>query len=437
MLDTCLAKKKIKENISRFIKWRRAFHEIPELGMEEHKTTDMICGLLKEMDICPRRLEPTGVTAYIGPEQSDTIALRADIDGLKVLEETGLPFCSKHPGLMHACGHDGHIAGLLGAAYILKEMEDLLTVRVKLIFQPSEENTLGAKKMIAQGVLDDVDAIFGLHLFSDMDTGLISLEAGPRMAQTDRFFLTFHGKGGHAGKPHQCVDATVMAADFVMSLQTIVAREIDPLEGAVVTVGSFHSGSQYNIISGEARIEGTCRSFSAETAKKLKEAVEKRAEAVAGYYGGSVTVSYDFGSHPPVWNEPELTGQIVRGMEQWFAAAGRSCGPETKTCRETESEESMFDSFYLAHIPPLMLGEDFSWYQTRVPGAFAFVGCGGPKQEVCYPNHHPRFDVDENALFAAAALHVAAVQAAMERKESAREVLQKSQKAKPSGREKI
>lgn len=389
MVDEEILIQKIEEKKEEFVELRRRFHRIPELGFEEKKTTEAICECLTRLRIRPLRLEPTGVVGYIGPENRFTIALRADIDGLPIKECTGKPFQSEHPGLMHACGHDGHIAGLLGAASILKEIENQLTVRVKLIFQPSEENTLGAKKIIDQGVLNDVDAIFGLHLFSDMQTGVISVEEGPRMAQTDRFFINFYGKSGHAGKPHQCVDATVMASDFVMSVQTIVAREIDPAEGAVVTIGAFHSGTQYNIISGQASIEGTCRSFSKEVAEHLKEAVEKRADYIAQYYGGKVEIHYDFGSHPPVYNEEILTGSI-RKQAQKFLGKER-----------------------LNHIAPLMLGEDFSWYQTRVPGVFAFVGCRNPKEEV-FPNHHSRFEIDESALKDAVALHLSAVLAVMD-----------------------
>lgn len=387
MLDEEILLQKINEKKEEFVKLRRWFHQIPELGFEEKETTDAICENLIRLGIKPIRLEPTGVTGYIGPEDGFTIALRADIDGLPVKECTGKPYQSKHPGMMHACGHDGHIAGLLGAASILKEMEDQLSVRVKLIFQPSEENTLGAKRIIDQGVLNDVNAIFGLHLFSDMQTGVISVEEGPRMAQTDRFFIDFYGKSGHAGKPHQCVDATVMAADFVMSVQTIVAREIDPVQGAVVTIGSLHSGTQYNIISGKSSIEGTCRSFSEEVAEHLKEAIEKRARHIAEYYGGKMEIHYDYGSHPPVCNDEPLSRSIGMEIEK---LSGRS----------------------LCHIPPLMLGEDFSWYQRKVPGVFAFVGCGNPKEEV-FPNHHSRFEIDEEALKDAVMVHLAAVLAVM------------------------
>ena len=384
MIEEEILIQKIKDKKESYIDLRRKFHRIPELGFEEEETTDAICERLKQLDIIPIRLDPTGVVAYIGSDSGITVGLRADIDGLPVKECTGKPYQSMYEGRMHACGHDGHIAGLLGAAEILKELEDQLEVRVKLIFQPSEENTLGAKQIISQGVLEDVDVIFGLHLFSDINTGVISVEEGPRMAQTDRFFIDFYGRGGHAGKPHQCVDATVMAADFVMSIQTIISREIDPAQGAVVTIGSFHSGTQYNIISGKASVEGTCRSFSEEVAAHLKKAIERRAENIAQYYGGSVEIRYDYGSHPPVNNDKKYSDAIQVKAQKLLSRRD------------------------FQHIAPLMLGEDFSWYQTKVPGVFAFVGCGNPNKEV-FPNHHPRFEIDEEALVDAVTLHIAAV----------------------------
>ncbi len=274
--------------------------------------------------------------------------------------------------------------GYLPAAAILKELEEELPVRVKLIFQPSEENTQGASHILKQGVLDDVDYIFGLHLFSDMKKGDISIEPGPRMAQTDRFSLTFKGKGGHAGKPHQCVDAVVMAAEFVLSAQNIVAREVDPAKGAVVTIGSFHGGSQYNVIAQEAVVEGTCRSFQEDVARHLQEAVERRAKHIAACYGGEVSVEYCYGAHPPVINDPCFSRAVCAEAEEFLDRA-------------------------LVHIPPLMLGEDFSWYQKKIPGVFAFVGCGKGGEACGYPNHHPCFDFDEEALVDAVLLHLAAV----------------------------
>ncbi len=388
MLNYDKLKSMARASLKDAIKIRREFHQFPELGMEEEKTTRRIMEYLKNAGIAPVRLDPTGVTACLGPEGRGTLALRADIDGLAVTEQTGLPFASKTRGRMHACGHDGHIAGLLTAAFLLKQMEEELPLRVKLIFQPSEENAQGAKKIIRQGVLDDVDCVFGLHLFSDMDKDVISIDAGPRMAQTDRFKITFRGKGGHAGKPHQCVDATLMAADFAMSAQSIVSRSIDPVKGGVLTIGSLHSGTQYNIISEEAVLEGTCRSYYEEVAETLRDNIIKRAHGIAEYYGGRAEIEYDFGAHPPVYNSPELTHYI------------------------REQAERLAGEDKIKNVPALMLGEDFSWYQKKVPGVFAFVGCKDPSRKECFPNHHPCFDICDESLYHAVLLHLAAVNGA-------------------------
>ena len=403
-----LFQKKIEERKE----WTRdlfeAFHRIPELSMKEYQTTERIEKELTNLGVACRRLDPTGLAAWIGPsagplqdgwtkkdtdsgcgasDRPYTIALRADIDALPVKEETGLSYSSCHEGVMHACGHDGHIAGLLTAAAVLKEVEDQLKIRVKLIFQPSEENTQGALHIMKQGVLDDVDEIFGLHLFSDIPTGKISIEEGPRMAQTDRFKISLMGSGGHAAKPHLSRDATVMAAELVMSLQTIISREIDPTEGAVVTVGSLHSGSQYNVISGQADLEGTCRCYSPQISGKLEEGIRRRALASAASFGGKAQVTYTAACHPPVVNDPSFAAGLL--------ATGK------KRMRPEEFQT----------VGPLMLGEDFSWYQKYLPGVFAFVGCGQPGQTV-YPNHHPRFCIDPEALSRACLLHLCAVETA-------------------------
>lgn len=399
-------------------KWYQDLHRIPEASLKEYKTTEYIEAALHNLGIESYRLDETGCIACIGGKKESckreadyqtgsqktyhqsqlqetvhrgrrpcTIALRADIDALPLTEDTGLDFSSVHKGYMHACGHDGHTAGLLGAAAVLKQVEEDLPVRVRLIFQASEENTLGAKRLIDLGILEDVDLVFGLHLFSDIPTGTISVDAGARMAQTDRFHIRFTGKGGHAAKPQLCLDATVMAAGFVTDLQSLVAREIDPLESAVATVGSFHSGSQYNVISGQADLEGTCRCYSQEISEKLEAGIRRKAKAAADSFGGQVQVDYTSACHPPVVNDRSFASSLLKIGKKRMG----------------------YDHF--RYISPLMLGEDFSWYQKYVPGVFAFVGCGQPGQTV-YPNHHPRFCIDKAALGQACRLHLCAVEAA-------------------------
>ena len=383
------------------VEYYHELHRFPELSLQEYRTTEYIMSKLREMSLEPLAIDETGCIAYIGGPVADksgrgekegeytgkTIALRADIDALPVREETGLPFSSEREGVMHACGHDGHIAGLLGAAKVLKMFEKDLPVRVKLIFQAAEENIQGASRLIDRGVLSDVDLIFGLHLFSDIPTGTISADSGPRMARTDRFEIEFIGKSGHAAKPHLCKDATLMASSFVTELQSAVSREINPLSTAVVTVGSLHSGNRYNIISEKAVLEGTCRCYSPEVSRQLEDGIRRRAQGLAAAFGGSCKINYRSNCHPAVINDPAFSCAIIEtGKER----IGDSC----------------FQS-----LPPSMLGEDFSWYQEKVPGVFAFVGCGKPGQEVMF-NHHPCFKIDEDSLGSAILLHLCAVESA-------------------------
>ncbi len=369
---------------------RRKFHQCPELGMEEFETTRLISEELDALGIPYDRFEPTGLVGYLGPREQmslpdiHTVALRADIDGLLVEEMTGLSFASKNPGKMHACGHDGHITGLLGAAKILKQYEDTIIDAgyvVKLIFQPSEENALGATTIIKQGCLDQVEEIFGIHIFSDIPVGQVSIEAGPRMAATDRFRITIYGKAGHAAKPHQCADATMAAAALAMNLQTIISRKLNPIDAAVLTIGRLESGTAYNVISGQAVLEGTVRTFSVETEEMVKDAMIAMADLTAQMYGCSAEVDYPKSLHGPLINDVAIAERVRKEAKQYF------------------SKE------ILSYIPQIMLGEDFANYLEHVPGAFAFVG-GGKLQEENFLNHHNRFDFDEESLLIASKVYI-------------------------------
>ena len=351
------------------VKYRQDLHRCPETAFEEYETTAYIKRQLDAMGISYKPLYPTGIVAEIG-KGMEAAALRADIDALKVEEETGCSFGSEHQGYMHACGHDGHAAILLGTAGILKKHEKELSKKVFLVFQPAEETAQGAKLVLESGLLEDVKEIFGLHIFSGIEAGKISLEAGPRMAATDWFSIDIRGKSGHAGKPHLCTDASVIAAATVMNLQTIVSRNTDPLDSAVVTVGKMTSGTARNVISGSARIEGTVRTFSEETERMVKERDIEIAAGTAGQLGGEAAVDYPPSSHPPLVNGESTVERAMRGAGKIF------------------SEKDF------VHVPPMMLGEDYSNYLKTIPGAFAFVG-GGKDQ---FPNHHSRFDMDEKAL---------------------------------------
>ncbi|MBS7007591.1 M20 metallopeptidase family protein [Anaerostipes sp.] len=370
--------REVNAAMKQIIQYREDLHRHPETAFKEQKTTDYIKRRLQEMKIPYTPLDPTGAVAEIG-EGSRVIALRADIDALQVKEDTGCSFVSEHPGYMHACGHDGHTAILLGTAQILKKYEKELKKKILLVFQPAEETAQGAKLVLESGLLDHTDEIFGLHIFSGIEAGKISVEAGPRMAATDWFSIDISGKAGHAGKPHLCTDATVAAAAVVMNLQTIVSRNTDPLDSAVVTVGKLVSGTARNVISGHARLEGTVRTFSEDTEQMVKERVIEIACSTAKQFGGEAVADYPASSHPPLVNSVSAVKRAERGAEKVFSE----------------------DDF--VHVPPMMLGEDYSNYLKTIPGAFAFVG-GGTDQ---FPNHHGRFDMDERALLSGVKLMLA------------------------------
>lgn len=364
------------------VRLRKHFHMYPELGMQEYETSKRIKEELHNMGIPFVSVGETGVVGLVGKGER-VIALRADMDALPIQERTEVAYKSKYDGVMHACGHDAHTASLLGAAQILKKYEDELSCTVKLIFQPSEENCKGAKLICDEGHLDDVEEIFGLHVFGDMPCGTVNIQEGPRMAATDIFEIKVTGRAGHAGKPQQCVDATLAGAAIVMNLQSIVSRELDPNASAVVTVGKFVSGTAHNIISGEAIIRGTVRTFTHVEGRLIENAVHRIADSTAAAYGAKVHVDYQRSLHPEVMNDKEVTRSALERAKKVL--------PET-----------MF-----VEMPKIFLGEDFSIYQLRVPGTFAFVGAGNESMGRAYPNHHDKFNIDEKAVVTATKLYAA------------------------------
>ena len=375
-------KKEVDLIANYIIRLRKHFHMHPELGMEEFETSQRIKEELVNMEIPFVNVGKTGVIGILGKGER-VFALRADMDALKIQEKNDVGYCSVNPGVMHACAHDAHSAALLGAASILKKYEENLNCTIKLIFQPAEEISLGAKLIADSGHLDDVEGIFGLHIFGDIPVGKISIEEGTRMAASDRFQVKIVGKSGHAGKPHQCVDATLVGAAMILNFQSIISREFDPVESAVVTIGHFSSGAQHNVISGEALIEGTARTFSNEAAKHIEHSIRRIALSTATGYNAGAHVEYQRSLHPEVKNEPRITAVAKQAAEKLF----------------TKED--------LIHVPKMMLGEDFSIYQQRIPGVFAFVGGGNEALGRAYPNHHECFNIDEKACLNAAMLHVA------------------------------
>jgi amidohydrolase len=363
------------------IRLRKHFHMNPELGMAEYETSKRVKEELSNMEIPFVSAGETGVIGFVG-KGTKVVALRSDMDALRIQEKNEVSYKSKVPGIMHACGHDAHMAALLGAADILKRHEEELKCTVKLIFQPSEEDCRGAKLIVESGHIDDVSAIFGLHVFGDIPCGKVSIEAGPRMAASDIFRIKITGKSGHAGKPQQGIDATLAGAALVLNIQSIISREIDPIESAVVTIGHFTSGTQHNIISGEAYLEGTARTFSWQSGKHIEESVKRIAQGTAATYGATAHIDYQRSLHPVVVNDESLTKLAKSAARKLF--------------REED----------IMNVPKMLLGEDFSVYQQRIPGVLAFIGAGNEALGRAYPNHHECFNIDEHAVLNATQMYV-------------------------------
>lgn len=380
-----LAAEKLQPQIS---EWRRYFHSTPELSWQEVETSKKIESILKELGFTNVKRgfggTESGVSADIVGGKSGgkkCVALRADIDALAVKEETGLPFESKNPGVMHACGHDGHIAGLLGAAKLLSGMRNDFSGTVRLLFQPAEENGIkaGADYMTREGALEGVDAIGGLHLWSFERTGLVQWKIGPAMASCDCWKVKFTGKGGHGAMPHASIDPTVALAAFVSSLQTIVSRELPPSEIVVVSTGKLAAGEAFNVIPNTAEALGSVRTFSNEIQSSMKGMIKRIADGIADSYRCTAEVDYTM-FVPPVINDPRVT-DILKD------AAVQIAGAENV-------EESKIQ----------MVSEDYSYFQRKVPGTFFFVGAGKAENNTNFPHHSPRFSVDEDALPTAAAV---------------------------------
>lgn len=369
--------KKYKQYV---IELRRKFHMYPEISLKEFKTSNLIKSELDKIGIKYMQVAETGVVANIkGENPGKTIALRADIDGLAVTEANDVEYKSQHEGFMHACGHDCHMAMLLGAAKILNEMKSEINGNVKLIFQPAEEIGVGAKKLIKEGVLKGVDGVFGMHVWSDLECGKVCAMEGPTWAAADVFNIKVKGKGGHGSAPHRGIDAALVASSIVVNLQSIVSREISPFEAAVVSVGYLKAGSQYNVIASDAMLKGTTRCYNEEVRKKFPIAIERIMKDTANAYRAEAQLEYRQGP-PVVVNNSECSKMAERSIQKIGAKA--------------------------VHFEKISAGEDVAEYMKLVPGVFAVVGVGNNKIGACYPQHHEKFNVDEEALEIGVALHV-------------------------------
>lgn len=364
---------------------RRDLHQYPELGYQEFRTSHRIRQKLDELGIAYRHpVAETGVVAILGNGDGPCVALRADIDALPITEEAEVGFRSRNEGRMHACGHDCHTAMLLGAARLLKQREAEIRGTVKLLFQPAEEGGAGGLRMSEEGALADpqVERIFGLHVWPFLPTGTLGSRAGTFLAAAGMLEIHVIGKGGHAAMPHMTVDPVTTAAKIVCDLQTILSRELDPLDSGVISITTMHGGEAFNVIPPSVRLTGTIRSLTRSGMEALQQRVWDVATHVAMAHRCEARVEFPGHDYPATVNDPhcwEVAGAIGREL----AGAGS-----------------------VQELPPVMGGEDFAYYLERVPGVFVALGTRNENQDAAYSVHHPRFKVDEDALPLGAAMHV-------------------------------
>ncbi|MHA1977582.1 MAG: M20 metallopeptidase family protein [Candidatus Hodarchaeales archaeon] len=372
-----------KEIESTIIATRRSIHQHPETAFEEVKTRDLVETELRLIGYDTIRTAKTGVIGTLkGPKSGQTIALRADTDALNLTEENDVEYASRISGKMHACGHDAHTAMLLGAAKLIYKYREQLSGPIKLFFQPAEEGGGGGKLICDEGHLDDVDKIFGIHVWQETETGLIGSRKGAMLASADEFSVIITGKGGHAAAPHQAVDPTAVLVDIYNALQKIVSREIDPFSDVIITTPVFQGSEAFNVIPREAKLKGTFRTMDHE----VREHILKRIpEIVQGYceawrcQGSVIFNEADMIPYPPLINDDQTVDEIV------------------KILKDTE----------LKYVPihPSMGGEDFAFYLQKTKGAFLTLGIYNEEKGIISPHHHPKFDVDEAVLWKGTALY--------------------------------
>jgi len=366
------------------IKTRRALHQHPELAYHEENTSKLIAERLESLGIQTKKgVGGTGVLGTLkGAKKGRVVALRADMDGLPVQEMSDVEFRSEAPGAMHACGHDTHMAMLLGAARILAENRRELSGTVKFLFQPAEEHggRGGALPMIEEGVMKDpkVDYVFGLHISNNQKSGEVGVREGSFMAAPDTFKVKITGRGGHGSAPHETVDPVYVAAHVILALQGVSARMINPIRPFVITVGSVHSGTKENIIPDEAFLEGTIRTLDEETRKLAKKKVDAVAKGVSRSFGASAEVEFEQDAYPVTVNDPKTTRETMRVLRK-------------------------IPGLKVKEVDPVLGGEDFSRFLQKAPGTFYFLGTNNPAKGCVYPNHSSKFKVDEDVLKVGAA----------------------------------
>ncbi|MCF8109870.1 MAG: amidohydrolase [Desulfobacteraceae bacterium] len=363
------------------VRLRRQFHMYPETGWNEHETSAAVQAALERLDIPFTTVAQTGVIAVIeGGQPGGTVALRADMDALPLQEKNGHDYVSRNPGVCHACGHDAHMAMLLGAAAVLVDIRDQIKGRVKLVFQPAEEIFGGAGAIIDAGGINGTDGIFGLHIIGNLPAGQAAVSPGPVMAAANHFTVDVTGRSGHGGRPHEGVDALLAGSPIIMNLQSVASREINPLDTVVVSVGRLSAGTAYNIIAGSALLEGTTRCFSEHVNEVLPGRMERVIKNTAQAYGAGADLDYT-PSVPPTVNDLSCTRLAEKTIDQ-------VCGSGNRGRQQ-----------------PVTGAEDFALYLRQVPGVFVFLGGGNKEKGLVFPQHHESFDIAEEALSVGAALH--------------------------------
>ncbi len=369
---------------------RRHFHQYPELGFQERQTAQRVAEELTRLGLeVHTGIAETGVVAVLeGCQSRPRVMLRADMDALPIQEANQVPYASKHPGVMHACGHDGHMAILLTAARLLAERREEVPGTLIFLFQPAEEGLGGAERMIQEGVLERFrpEMALALHLWNQRPVGWVGIQEGPTMAAADAFTIRIRGKGGHGALPHLTHDPVTAAGHLIVALQNLMAREVDPLDTAVLSVGQMQAGRAFNVIPEEAELQGTLRTFRAETRSHIHQRVRELAESLAAGYRCQAQVTWEMRT-PALVNHPEMARRVREVVHRLW--------PEARV------------------VPFRTMGsEDMAFFMERVPGCYFFLGSANPEKGLDAPHHHPRFDFDERvlpygaALLAAAALDV-------------------------------
>lgn len=358
------------------IEWRRYLHQHPELSFQEEKTAKFVYDTLASFGglELSRPTANSVVARLIGEKPGKVLAIRADMDALPILEENTFEFVSQNPGVMHACGHDGHTAMLLGTAKVLSGLRAEIAGEVRFLFQHAEEVWPGgAEEMVQAGAMDGVDMVIGIHLWSPLEQGKVGVIYGPMLASPDTFWITVNGKGGHAAMPHQTIDSIAVGAQVVTNLQHIVSRNADPLDPLVLSVTQFVAGTTHNVIPGSVQMQGTVRSFNQTVRDQMPGLMERVIKGITDAHGASYEFKYQYGYRPVI--NSEATTKVVE-----------------ETVRDVFGDETV------EIMPPVMVGEDFSAFQQKAPGTFILVGAGNKEKGITYPHHHSRFTIDEDSM---------------------------------------